>query len=216
MALKPTTLGLLLVALILAGVVYLTQSQGPSSSDATDANGGLENAGSPTANSASGEKLFAVEEKQIQSFTLKTQLRSLSFQRDDSGTWQMTEPEAAPANDAAIAYLLNLLATGKSDRTFKSSTAQQEEYGFHQPMADIEFKLDNQDTHRLVVGGYDFNRSLLYAQVDPTADPAGDLNVLLISPDFDNAVNRPLADWKAQPPSTSPSPSPTSSPNPSP
>lgn len=214
MTLKPTTLGLLLVALVLGGVVYLTQSQGSSSSDATDPSVDLENAGNPNASPEGGEKLFSFEEKQVQAFTLKTQLRSLSFQRDDSGTWQMTKPDATSANSAAIAYLLNLLVTGQSDRTFDAPATQQEDYGFHQPMADIEIKLNNQETHRLIVGSYDFNRSLLYAQADSAADPAADpaansapkLKVLLVSPDFDNAVNRPLADWKAQPPGASPSP----------
>lgn len=205
MALKPSTIGLLLTALLLGGVVYLTQSQTTSSSNPSDPGAAPEQANNSTTSSSS-QALFSFEEKQVQSLTLKTQLRSLSFQRDDKGIWQMTEPDSTPANDATVAYLLNLLATGQSSRTFDAPATQKEEFGFHQPMADIELKLDNQETHRFIVGGYDFNRSLLYAQVDPAPDAADTLKVLLVSPDFDNAVNRPLDDWKAQPPEASPSP----------
>jgi hypothetical protein len=218
MTVKPSTLGLVFVAVLLGGVVYLVQTQSSSRPPNADSlNGGSPNAETASATSSTTQKLFAFEEKQVQSFTLKTQLRSLSFKRDSNGKWQMTEPDATPADDAAIAYLLNLLATGSSSRTFEAPTTRKEDFGFHQPMATIDLKLDNNETHRLIIGGYDFDRSRLYAQADPPTD-AANLSVLLVSPDFDNAVNRPLADWKVKPESSknsSPSPSP-SSPSPSP
>ncbi|MBD2460014.1 DUF4340 domain-containing protein [Oscillatoria sp. FACHB-1407] len=198
MKLKPTTIALVVTAAILGGAVYLSQMNSAPSRDSDN---------------AETQDLFAVEEQQITSLTLKTQLRSLSFAKDDSGTWQMKEPDAVPANPASIAYLLNLLAVSEGNQGFTAPADQREDFGFHQPMAEIEFKLDNQESHRLIIGGYNFDRSRLYAQIDPPTEPAESLNVVLVPTDFDAAVNRAFPEWKAIPaneasPNSEPSPSP--------
>jgi Domain of unknown function (DUF4340) len=197
MKLQPVTLGLVLVAAVLSGFVYFSQ---------------VHSNPQPEAATTQKQKLFGFEEKQVKSFTLKTQLRSLAFAREQ-GKWQMLVPEKTPASESTIAYLLNLLVTASSDRTIATTTIEQKDFGFDQPMAVIEVKLDNQETHRLVLGGYDFNRSNLYAQAD-TPDQTTEVKVQLVSPGFDNAVNRALADWKSA--TNSAVPTPTGSPNASP
>ena len=196
MKIKPATLFLVLAALLMGGVVMVAGNQRPPEQAATQP----------------GQKLFAFEEKQVQSLTVKTQLRSLKFERDKSGKWQMIEPDKMAASDASIAYLLDLLA-GKSDRTFTAMAGDRESFGFHQPLATIDVVLDNKEAHRLLLGGYDFNRSFIYALVDPPTALSGDIKVFLASPNFENAVNRPLEEWKQSPP---PSPSPSESPSASP
>jgi len=197
MKIKPATLFLVLAALLMGGVVMVAGNQRP-----------LEQAENQQA-----QKLFAFEEKQVQSLTVKTQLRSLKFERDQSGKWQMIEPDKTAASDASIAYLLDLLA-GKSDRTFTALAGDRESFGFHQPLANINVVLNNQETHRLLLGGYDFNRSFIYALVDPPPAISGEIKVFLASPSFENAVNRPLEEWKEV--LRSPSPSSSGSPSPSP
>ena len=201
MKIKPATLFLVLAALLMGGVVMVAGNQRP-----------LEQAENQQA-----QKLFAFEEKQVQSLTVKTQLRSLKFERDKNGKWQMIDPDQVAASDASIAYLLDLLA-GKSDRTFTALAADRESFSFHQPLATVEVVLNNQEAHRLLLGGYDFNRSFIYALVDPPAALSGDIKIFLASPSFENAVNRPLEEWKEVPRSPSPSPSgtPSASPEPSP
>jgi hypothetical protein len=152
----------------------------------------------------------------VQAFTVKTQLRTLKFERDKAGKWQMLEPDKVVANEASVVYLLDLLASGQSDRTFTAPAADQQSFSFHQPLATIDVTLTDKKTHRLLLGGYDFNRSFLYALVDPPATLSGDLKIFLASPSFENAVNRPLADWKQAVSSPSPTPSPTVSPTVSP
>jgi hypothetical protein len=196
MKLQPVTLGLVLVAALLGGFVYFSQVRSTSQPDTA---------------TPQKQKLFGFEEKQVKSLTLKTQLRSLSFAREQ-GKWQMIIPEKTPASESTIAYLLNLLVTASSDRAIATPATEQKDFGFDQPMAVIEVKLDNQETHRLVLGSYDFNRSNLYAQADTPAN-ATEIKVQLVSPEFDNAVNRALADWKSAPNSAVPTP--TSAPNPS-
>ena len=202
MKLKPSTLFFLLTALLLGGVVFIAQTQSPPSQEAKQ---------------TEPQNLVAFQEKQVKGLTLQTQLRSLKFERDKDGKWQMLEPDRGLASDSSIAFLLNQMVAGKSQRSFTAKARDREQYSFHQPLATIEVTLNNQETHKLVLGGYDFNRANLYALLDPPVDPKADLKVLLVSPNFENAVSRPLADWKASaPPKASPSPASSSPASPSP
>ncbi len=204
MKIKPSTLLLVLTALLLGGMVLLVQTQSPPSQTQAD----------------EPQNLFTFKESQVQSLTLKTLLRSLRFERDSSGKWQMLEPEKAKASDPTLSFLLALVATGKSQRSFTAPVGDREQYSFHQPLATIDITLNNKETHSLILGGYDFNRANLYALVDPPSDPSANLKVRLVSPNFDSAVNRPVSDWKQteskSSPSVSPNLSPSASPNPSP
>lgn len=199
MKIKPSTLFLVLAALLLGGVTLLVlQQPAPKSSE------------SGQTVSEAEQKIFEFQESDVQAFTLKTQLRSLKFERNQDGKWQMLEPTKMAASDPSVAFLLDLIATGKTPRTITAPASDREQFGFHQPMATIDLTLKDKATHTLVLGEYDFNRTYLYAQADPAADKAADLKVFLVSPSFDNAVNRPLDEWKqpaAGAKSSSPSPS---------
>lgn len=183
MKFKLSTLILLLVALSLGGVVYFFEVRGAPQREAAQ---------------AEKQQLFTFTEDQVQAFTVKTRQQTLSFQRSSQRTWQMQTPTQTPANDASVAYLLNLLATGTSDRTLTVPVNRQGEFGFDQPLATVDLKLNNNQTHRLILGKPNFNRNFLYAQADPPGTPNQDLNVLLVSMNFENAVTRPLPDWQSQ------------------
>lgn len=189
MKLQRTTLILLLLALGLGGFVYFYEIKGaPQRQEAK----------------VQEQQIFSFEEEQIQSFTVKTKEQTLEFERgNQSGKpiWLLKAPNETPASDASVSYLMNLLVKGKSDRAIQVPAAQLQEYGLEQPQATIEVKLKNQTTHQLILGKPDFNRNFLYAQTDPPAKPTGNVNVLLVSTDFENAVNRRLLEWKSQDPS---------------
>lgn len=185
MKLQRTTWILLLLALGLGGFVYFYEIQ--SRTQRQEAK-------------AKQQQIFSFEEAQVQSFQVKTKQQTLEIERaDKSGQskWWIN-PSKTPASEASVVYLLDLLAKGKSDRTLSVPAAQLQEYGLQQPQATIEVKLKNQQTHQLVLGKPDFNRRFLYAQADPPAKPTGNVNVLLVPKDFENAVNRPLSEWKNQ------------------
>jgi Domain of unknown function (DUF4340) len=180
MKLPKTTLILLLLALGLGGFVYFYEIQGePQRQEAT----------------AKAGEIFNFTEAQVKAFSVKTQAQTLKFEQIDS-KWQMKEPSDTPASGASIAYLLNLLETGKSTRGFSVPASQLAEYGLSEPQSAIAITLKNNETHQLFLGKPDFNGSLLYALADPPAKSTGDVNVLLISPDFANAINRQLSEWK--------------------
>lgn len=186
MKLQRTTLILILLALGLGGFVYFYEVQGATQRQSAK---------------AKQQQIFSFEEEQVQAFTVKTQKQTLLFEREDKAgkpIWQMKSPSNTLASDASVSYLMNLLVKGKSDRIIQVPAAQLQEYGFNQPQATVVVKLKNHQTHQLILGKPDFNRNFLYTQADPPAKPNGNVDVLLVSTDFENAVNRQLSEWKSQ------------------
>ncbi len=242
MKLQKTPVILVAIAALLGGVVLLTNQKEAVREETV----------------TKRDRLFDFQEADVQSFTVKTLTKSLAFERINSvgpapspaasptsspapnaaaspfatlsSRWQMTVPKLAPANDGAIAFLLNLLATGKSQQSVKVSAARLAEFELDRPFATVAVKLQDQQTHRLTLGKTNFNNTGIYAQVDPPEKPTGDLTVVLVPLDFQNAVTRAESEWLPSPvakeatpqnqsspsPSPSPSSSPSSSPSPSP
>jgi hypothetical protein len=210
MKFQRTSIVLVFAALALGGYVYYTESKKPPQVD----------------QAKSDEKpLFNFKEQDIQAFTVQTPKQTLVFAQsspppNQKGTpqatpttvWMMQKPESTPADEGVVAFLLNLLATGKSDRAFIVPPARKSEFGLDRPSATVEVKLNNQQTHRLVIGKPNFNRNFLYALVDPPENK--DLSVLLIPINFQNAVDRPISEWKRDKPKPKPSISPSPSPSP--
>jgi hypothetical protein len=118
--------------------------------------------------------------------------------------WMMTTPTKTIANDASVAYLLNLLATGERQQNLSVPATRKAEFGLDAPSAIAEVKLSNQKTHRLVLGKPNFNRTGLYALVDPPSDSKADLSVVLVPIDFETAVSRPIDEWKDKSTQTEP------------
>jgi Domain of unknown function (DUF4340) len=112
-----------------------------------------------------------------------------------NGKWLMSAPEKVTANQATVLFLTNLLVTGKRDRVLTLTNNRKAEFGLDRPLATIDITLSDQKKHRLILGKLSFDRTTLYAQIDP--DPnAKELTIALIAPQFENAVNRQLAEWK--------------------
>lgn len=195
MKLNRAPLIVLIAAALLGGVVYLQEQTSP-----------------PPAQSEA-QTLFGFQEADVRSLSLETPERSLSFVKNatpNPAIWQMTSPNQVPANDASVAYLLNAIVSAKSAPPLSVPPAKQAEFGFDSPLATVDLTLKDSKTHRLVLGKPDFNRTSLYAQIDP--QPGADLKIFLVSLDFENAVNRPLSEWQpiaTIPMPTVPTPKPT-------
>ena len=123
--------------------------------------------------------------------------------------WQMRSPDEAPADDSAVVFLVNLMASGVSDRVFEVAPENLDDFGFDAPLAEVAVTLENQESHRLILGNYDFNGTNIYAQaISSSEDEAQQedeqqgstddesVQVFIVSTSFDSAVNRPLDEWK--------------------
>ncbi len=187
MKLKSTTMVLLVTALVCGVGVFLWTTSQDSPEEITEQQELV-------------QKLFQFNEDQVASLTVTKPDQTLVFERSQQSfphTWRMKQPQDQPADEAAIAFLLNLLATAKSPRTLSIEPTRQKEFGFDQSPGSIKVMLKNKQSHDLVLGGQDPTESFIYAQVDPGSEPSQTLQVVLVPTAFLNAINRPLAEWQA-------------------
>lgn len=112
--------------------------------------------------------------------------------------WQLSVPLQVPAAESSVAFLTNLLATGQRQQTLNIRRDRLAEFGLDNPAATITITLQDQTQHRLVLGKPTFDRTLLYALIDPDKD-ANELAVSLVSLQLMNAVDRDLKEWLAEP-----------------
>ncbi|MEA5507934.1 DUF4340 domain-containing protein [Halotia wernerae UHCC 0503] len=179
-----TTLILILLALGLGGFVYFYEIQGATQRQEVK---------------DQKQQIFSFAADDVQSLTVKTKDLTVNLERNSQASspkWLLKSPVLEPANDAIVSYLMDLLVEGKSDRTLSIPATQLGEFNLDQPLATIDIKLKNQKTHQLILGKSDFNNRFLYAQADSVTQPNGNVNLLLVSTDFKNAVNRELSEWK--------------------
>ncbi|WP_445630077.1 DUF4340 domain-containing protein [Nostoc sp. DSM 114167] len=185
MKLPRTTLILILLALGLGGFVYFHEIRGATVREEIK---------------EQKQKIFSFGEDDVQSLTVKTKKLTLNLERNPESSskpkWLIKSPISGPANDAIVSYLMDLLVKGNSERTLSTSAKELGEFALDPPQATINITLKNRQSHQLILGKSNFNGRLLYAQADPTAKPDGNINVLLVSTDFANAVNRELSEWK--------------------
>ncbi|NER94514.1 MAG: DUF4340 domain-containing protein [Symploca sp. SIO1B1] len=181
--LQRTTLILFISAILLGSFVYFYEIKGAPQREAAK---------------STKQPIFAFEENEIQSVIIYTDDETLQFDRFSNPElgWQMKKPKNTLANDAAVSFLLNLLAKGESDRTISATADKLKEYGLDQPSATIEVELEGEKVYKLALGKPDFNESFLYAQVDPSKQKSEELSVLLVPIDFKYAINRPMSEWE--------------------
>lgn len=185
MKLPRTTLILILLALGLGGFVYFYEIRGATQRQEIK---------------EQKQKIFSFAEDDVQSLTVKTNKITLNLERNPESSsnpkWLIKSPILAPANDAIVSYLMDLLVKGNSERTLSTPAKELGEFALDPPQATINITLKNRQSHQLILGKSNFNGRFLYAQADPNAKPDGNINVLLVSTDFANAVNRELSEWK--------------------
>lgn len=180
MKLPKTTWILILLALGLGSFVYFYEIKGKTQS---------------TEIKAQKQKIFSFTANDVQSLTIKTKSTTLKLEKrktTEKPSWEIKSPISAPANDAIVSYLMDLLVDGKIERTVSVLPTELPEFGLDKPVATIDIKLKNQQSHQLILGKAEFNNRFLYAQADANQN----LNLLLVSQDFFNAVNRDISEWK--------------------
>jgi hypothetical protein len=191
MKLKLKTILLLAIALLSVGGLYFwDKNRAPA------AKGDLDQ---PT-----GTALFTLKETDITQINIQAQNGSVTLARQAKG-WQILAPKPGPADEATVAFLLNLLATGQSERSLSADSAQLQQFGLDKPTTTVTLQLKDNKTHQLRLGAQNFNQSSIYALVDAPASSAK-TSIALVPTNFLNATNRPLSDWQAKPQGAAPSP----------
>ena len=202
MKLQKTTLILIFIALILAIGVYFLE---------------IQRASQPNSNQANQQKLFDFNESEIVGLTIskiidnKPQVIALAKEDQKTSFWQMQQPESSPANDAVVDFLVGLLVETRTNLPLVVTDNQFLEYGLNLPLATIEIKLQNQQTFTLILGKQTFDKGSLYAyreagnkNIENKTSTSTKLNdqpkqVIIVPLNFQNAVDRPLSEWKISP-----------------
>ena len=189
MKLQKTTVALIAIALILGVGVLVAENRRDPQQAAVDQG---EGASSP---------VFTFDEAAVTGLHIETDGQAVTFERDDDGFWQMTAPEAGPAEEAAIAFLLSRLTTDGLTQTLTMAETDQAAFGLAVPFATVDLTLADGTLHQLILGGADFSGQNSYALVDPEAFPipegAEAVPVALVSQNIRNGVDRPLVEWQA-------------------
>ncbi|MGD1872488.1 MAG: DUF4340 domain-containing protein [Mastigocoleus sp.] len=211
MKLPRTTIILLLLALGLGGFVYFYEIQGaPQRQKAQEKE----------------KEIFSFTEKDVQALTIKTTNSTIKLEREASASddkkWLIKSPISSPAKYAYISYLMNLLVAGKSEKSLPTNYDQLRDYGLSKPSATIEVQLKNKKNYNLFLGNPNFDKRYIYARKKSlsNSDHKSDsksteqVDVLLISPDFKNAVNRDISEWRQESnlPQKTPLPTPLNTP----
>jgi hypothetical protein len=102
------------------------------------------------------------------------------------------------ANEAYVSFLLNLMISEQHEEQFTIAPEDKDRYGLEEPSATVEVTLKDGTSHRLILGDRDSLDRYLYAIADPPSEDAEEMTVLAVSTNFENGVDRPLSEWKAQ------------------
>jgi Domain of unknown function (DUF4340) len=198
MKLQRSTLALLGIAVVLATSILIFESQKAQKSTSETAS-----ATDPTgmvADKAKGEKVVSFLEEDVQSLTIQRVDTTLSFTKDSAGLWQMNAPQKAPAEPAAIAFLLDILTSDPAIQTLEATAADLAGFGLTSPKATLTLTLADGSTHTLAVGDTDFTGDSRYVQVlEPLGktDAAQPIPVYVVSGGITNGIERPVAEWLA-------------------
>lgn len=145
-------------------------------------------------------QIFNFTEEEIQKITIAKGENILTFVRTENSNrpWQMKQPEDVAASEGTIAFLLDLIATGKSDQVFTVPTSKLSQYGLDQTATSITIELKNKESHEIILGNTNFSDRLVYAQVDSTNNKQinNTSEVILVSKNWHYAVDRDLIEWK--------------------
>lgn len=144
--------------------------------------------------------IFLLAEDHVQSLIINSNNYVITLERNEKSEkpkWLIASPEKALANDAIVAYLTDLLFNSKSSRTLSVNINTIKEFGLEVPQSKISIKLKNQKYYTLILGNYTYDKKYIYAHKKGSINKKNSyVEVLLVSKDFANAVNRQLSDWK--------------------
>ena len=196
MKLLQVPLTLMAAAAALAGVIYWVEFYRPTTSP--QSNGPLTTSPPTTAT-----RLFEFQEREIQGLSIRTVATTVVLEKGKTWMVRSASP-VVPANEAVVAFLTNLLMSPR-ERVLQVPSVRRSEFGLDQPLATIEITTINQQRHSLILGRLNFDRTGLYALVDPPLDPNADLSVMVVPTTFESAVMRNGLEWRnSVKPSTKP------------
>jgi hypothetical protein len=143
-----STIALLVVLIGLVAYIYFVDSKKPAS-------------GAPETKA----KAFTVDADQIEEIQIKPASGEASRVQKTNGTWQLTEPEKADADQGQVSNAATSLATLEINRVVDENPSDLSQYGLNPPKSEITFRAKGQkDVHQLLLGEKSATGGDLYAK----------------------------------------------------
>ena len=140
--------------------------------------------------SSDSKTLYGFTEADVSSFAINLDGSRLAFAKTDDDTWQMTEPESAPADPSAIAFLLNIITSDTVKETVTVNPNQLDTYGLDDPTAIVDLMV-NEENHTLTIGDEDFSETSLYVMTESAVAAADSVDIYLIPSRLESGLERP-------------------------
>ena len=144
--------------------------------------------------SSDSKTLYGFTEADVSSFAINLDGSRLAFAKTDDDTWQMTEPESAPADPSAIAFLLNIITSDTVKETVTVNPNQLDTYGLDDPTAIVDLMV-NEENHTLTIGDEDFSETSLYVMTESAVAAADSVDIYLIPSRLESGLERPQDEW---------------------
>lgn len=144
-------------------------------------------------------QVFQFQETDIQKIAVvKPNLTLELVQIDSSHSWQIKQPDNnhIPANNGKVTFLTNLLVNGEQKRSFWVSPQKLAQYGLQPAKTKIIVFLHNNQTYQLALGKPGIEENTIYAQIISPLQNQSEVEVLLISQNWQYAVDPELKAWK--------------------
>jgi hypothetical protein len=168
---------LLVLVVVLAGLgayIYFIESKKPQGAEAN-----------------LGPKIFSVKADAIDEVTVKAANGDRTTLRKANGTWQITEPVAAPADEAEVSGVLTNISTVDNMRTVDENPGDLKQFGLAEPRVEIGFRTaGSKQVQRLLIGDKTATLGDLYAKLP------SEKKVFLIAGSFDATFNRNTFDLR--------------------
>jgi len=168
---------LLVLVVVLAGLgayVYFVEWKKPEAGEA-----------------ASGPKVFSAKADAIDEITVKAANGDRTTLAKTNGTWRITEPLAAPADEAEVSGLVSNICAVDNTRTVDENPGDLKQFGLAEPRVEIAFKTaGSKQAQRLLIGDKTATLGDLYAKLP------NEKKVFLISGSFDSTFNRNTFDLR--------------------
>ena len=162
---------LLLIAIPLAWYAYYDSKKGPVD------------------DSPKRDKVFAVEADKIDELEIKSESGDRTTLRRKGSDWEVVQPIAAPADQAAVSGITSNLASVEIQRVIDENAADLKEFGLAEPRVEVAFKSKGQQ-RRLQLG------QKTPAGTDVYAKLADAKKVFLVPSFLDSTFNRGTFDLR--------------------
>src|SRR5262245_51201218 len=99
------------------------------------------------------DKVFTVASDKIQEVKITSASGDATTMKKEGGSWKLTEPVAAAADESEIGGITNALATADLIRVVDPEPANLNDYGLSNPRIQIDFKAEGDNEYRRLLVG---------------------------------------------------------------